>query len=73
MTKVFNYETKFNGFVMSHTISEKVKVVTNLATLTSVVYQGEAEVERVSCKRMTISEYGKYLSGINEKRLTWVN
>lgn len=73
MTKAFNYETSFDGFVMSHTISKEVKVVTNLATMTSVVYRGESEVERASCKGMTLSEYGKYLSGINEKPLMWKN
>lgn len=73
MTKAFNYETNFDGFVMSHTISDKVKVVTNLATLTSVVYLKESEVERANCKGMTLSEYGKFLSGIDEKLQMWKN
>jgi len=66
MAKAFNVETTFEGMVMIHAISERVKVTTNLNTLLSILYLDGEEINRTDCSGMTLADYGKYLLKIAE-------
>jgi len=52
--------------VMIHAISKRVKVVTDLGTLISVVFKDGLEINRTDCTSMTLADYGKYLMKIGE-------
>lgn len=63
---VFNWDTEFNTaeFLMIHTFSQRVKVVTNLKENTiSYLKDGEL-IDRFDCSETTLTEYEKYLMGI---------
>lgn len=66
MAKAFNVETSFEGVVMIHAISKRVKVVTDLGTLVSTLFKDGVEINRTDCTGMTLAEYGKYLKKIAE-------
>lgn len=60
-TKVFNFPTTFNGMIMTHKISERITIVTDLQTLTITVMRDSEKVDQIDCKGMTLSQYGQLL------------
>ena len=56
-TKVFNFPTTFNGMIMTHKLSERITIVTDLSSLMITVLRDAEIVDKIDCKGMTLSEY----------------
>ena len=61
-TKVFNFPTTFDGMIMSHKISDRITVVTNLRALVITIVRDFEVIDTIDCAGMTLTQYGELLS-----------
>lgn len=61
VTKVFNFPTIINGMIMTHKLSERITVVTDLSILQITVFRDMEPIDKIDCRGMTLSYYGLFL------------